>query len=79
MNEHMCRDGWQPGLTRNCHVCRPYTPHGPAYLKEGYKNSTRRIARDRNGSHETVHWSGRQDAHINVKPVRLEGRKQGDY
>lgn len=77
MTEHKCVTGeWRPGVVKDCLDCYGVSKHGPAYLKEGYKSSTRTIIRDMNGSYEKQYWSGRQDAHIKPKAIRVTGHSK---
>lgn len=69
MFEHYVDGQWHQGYRADCSRC--VTPRkAPAYLKEGYKESTQTVIKDSRGSREVKHWSGRQDAHVNVAPVR---------
>lgn len=41
-------------------------------LRPGYKNAKRKVVKDRSGSHQTEHFSGRVDATVVVKPVKVK-------
>jgi hypothetical protein len=68
--EHKCGKKWAKGAPVDCDRCRPPAAKSPTYLKEGYKKSTRTNIKDRRGSREVEHWSGRQDAEIRPSPAR---------
>jgi hypothetical protein len=70
MTEHYSNGEWHQGVPFDCKKCRPESRKAPGYLPEGYRDSTRTVIKDSRGSREVKHWSGRQDAHVNVAPVR---------
>lgn len=76
MFEHYADGEWHPGMRTDCPDCEQPVRKAPAYLPEGYKDSTRVVVKDSRGSREVKHWSGRQDAHIRVAPVRASGNPQ---
>lgn len=76
MFEHYSDGKWHTGRLVDCKKCAGPERRAPAYLPEGYKTSTRTVIKDSRGSREVKHWSGRQDAHVKVAPVRAVGHPQ---